>query len=187
MQRERHEGRKSRKTVPSTALTKLESQAPRLSAVVPLRDPSAVAAAKTITSAQQAAARLVALYDSPGYLDVQRARAALWLLEQIDGDHLTFDSEDREDWCRSICKDAIAASLEAAEQEITGGVHPPLGEPVIHGKHDADCPVCVGLRGPGGRPRVCPVRRTDAWRVLLGPRGDAGRVARFRPTHQRRS
>jgi hypothetical protein len=69
------------------------------------------------------AARKVALYNAPGYLDVQRARAALWLLEQIDGDHLTFDSEDREDWCRSICKDALAASLGAAEQKIADAVN----------------------------------------------------------------
>ena len=31
------------------------------------------------------AARLVALYDAPGYLDVQRARAALWLLGNRSG------------------------------------------------------------------------------------------------------
>ena len=73
-------------------------------------------------SANQGAARKIALYDSPGYLDVQRAQAALWLLKQIDGDQLTFDSEDREEWCRSICKDAIAASLGAAEQKIADAV-----------------------------------------------------------------
>ena len=78
-------------------------------------------------SAEQDAARLIALYDSPGYLDVQRARAALWLLEQIDGGHLTFShnamsAELLEDWCRGIVKDAIATSLGAAEQKIVDAV-----------------------------------------------------------------
>ena len=92
-------------------------------------------------SATRNAARKVALLDAPAYLDVQRAQAALWLLEKIDGDHLSFydhgamSAADLEDWCRGICKDAIRASLAAAETAITdavmaaptGPVSPPRG------------------------------------------------------------
>jgi hypothetical protein len=76
---------------------------------------------KPLTDEQ--AARKMALYDAPGFLDVNRARAALWLLEQIDGDHLSFShdgmgAEDLEDWCRGIAKDAMSESLAAAERKI---------------------------------------------------------------------
>ena len=75
------------------------------------------------------AARKIALLDAPGFLDVNRARAALWLLEQIDGDHLIFQdrdammsADDLEDWCRGIVKNAIDASLTAAEGKIRAAV-----------------------------------------------------------------
>lgn len=75
------------------------------------------------------AARLVTLYDAPGYLEVQRAQAALWLLGQMD-DHMGFDRSDpaeveREDWCRTICRDAIRESLDKAEQKIRAAVESP--------------------------------------------------------------
>ena len=76
-------------------------------------------------------ARKVALYNSPGFLDVNRARAALWLLEKIDGDHLSFydkgaamSAEDLEGWVRSIVTDAIGESLTAAEAKIRAAVKP---------------------------------------------------------------
>jgi len=104
------------------------------------------------------AAAKVALLDAPGYLDVKRAQAALWLLDKLHGDHLPFpheDQDDIEDWCRSIVKDAIRDSLTAAETRIADSVKaaaPPApgvvpiqvvrGEPVTHGEREADCPVC---------------------------------------------
>jgi len=81
---------------------------------------------KPLTAEQ--AARKMALHDA-GFLDVNRARAALWLLEQIDGYHLTFSHDamsaaDLEDWVRGIAKDAIAESLAAAEKKIAESVKP---------------------------------------------------------------
>jgi hypothetical protein len=65
----------------------------------------------------------IALLDAPGFLDISRARAALRLLETIDGDHLPPGTDrDTTEWFRSIAKDAIAASLAAAEQKIAGAV-----------------------------------------------------------------
>jgi len=68
------------------------------------------------------AARKIALYDAPGYLDVQRAHAALRLLETIDGGDLPGMDNDTAEWFRSIAKGAIAESLAAAEKKITKGV-----------------------------------------------------------------
>ena len=69
------------------------------------------------------AARTIALYEASGFLDVQRAQAGLWLLEQMDGGHLSFShpamsAGDLEDWVRGIAKDAVAASLAAAGKQI---------------------------------------------------------------------
>lgn len=78
---------------------------------------------KPLTDEQ--AARKIALYDSPGYLEVQRAQAALYLLETIDGDCLpTGTDHDTTEWCRSIAKNAIAESLAAAEKKIAESVKP---------------------------------------------------------------
>jgi hypothetical protein len=79
---------------------------------------------------------LVALYDAPGFLDINRARAALWLLEQIDGGYLTFSqnamsAEVLGDWCRGIVKDAISASLAATEEKIAGAVRVGKGEVTV--------------------------------------------------------
>jgi hypothetical protein len=87
-----------------------------MSAATPARKPE-----------ESEAARKIALYDAPGFLEVQRAQAALWLLEQIDGDHLTFShptmsAKDLEDWVRGTAKDAIAQALGTAEQQITEAV-----------------------------------------------------------------
>jgi len=35
----------------------------------------------------------LALLQAPGFLDINRARAAMWLLEQIDGEHLSFSPD----------------------------------------------------------------------------------------------
>jgi hypothetical protein len=71
----------------------------------------------------------VALYNSPGYLHVKKARAALWLLEQLDGGHLAFQHaddqitpDDREDWTRGIAKDAIRDALLEATVQIEEAV-----------------------------------------------------------------
>jgi hypothetical protein len=75
----------------------------------------------------EAAARKVALLDSPGYLDILRARAGLWLLRQIDGDLLDFghgemSAGELEGWTRGIITESIGASLAAAEQKIASAV-----------------------------------------------------------------
>ena len=92
------------------------------------RKPSAPAskpAAPTPPTPTGEAARKIALYGAPGFLDVNRARAALWLLEQIDGDHLVFrhaddqiTPDDLQDWCRGIAKDAIREALDEATVQI---------------------------------------------------------------------
>lgn len=67
------------------------------------------------------APRKVALYDSPGDLDIKRAQAALWLLREIDEGQIGVaveDPDEVEHWCRSICNDAISSSLAAAERKI---------------------------------------------------------------------
>lgn len=74
----------------------------------------------------QEAARRVALYRAPGFLDVKRAQAATWLLRQMDG-QMGFDRNDPaemelEDLCRSICHDAIDDSLTKAGAKITAAV-----------------------------------------------------------------
>ena len=93
----------------------------------------------------------VALYNAPGFLAIERAKAALALLRKIDPLYMDFTcagmtEDDFGEWAQSIAEDAIADSLARAEREIAdavlGVVHPPLGEPVTHGEREADCPVC---------------------------------------------
>jgi hypothetical protein len=48
---------------------------------------------RAVRTPQEAAARH-SLHAAPGYLDVQRAKAALWLLGEINGGQLGFDVDD---------------------------------------------------------------------------------------------
>jgi hypothetical protein len=102
---------------------------------------------------------------------VKRAQAALALLERIDPLSMDFTcpgmtDDDFVDWAQSIAEDAIRESLAAAEREIAAAVklaplvHPPLGEPVIHGERIADCPVCGGAILGNGEDLGC--ARCDA-------------------------
>jgi len=100
-----------------------------------------VSAAKTAGNkpsrkVDEVAARKIALYAAPSFLDVSRAQAALWLLEQIDGDHLTFShpalsAADLEGWVRGIAKDALARALGTAEQQITEAVEKAGGKGAV--------------------------------------------------------
>jgi hypothetical protein len=80
------------------------------------------------------AARKLAIYEWPGYFEIQRAQAAMWLLEQIDNDHLPFcdletmDADDLEGWVRSIVRDAVTVNQVAVEKKMieaaTAGLTP---------------------------------------------------------------
>jgi hypothetical protein len=73
------------------------------------------------------AARKIALYEAPGFLAVERAQAAEWLLRQLDAGYMDFHhrtmSEDAlEGWARTIAEDAIREALATAQQEIADAV-----------------------------------------------------------------
>jgi hypothetical protein len=121
------------------------------------------------------AAALVTLYGAPGYPDISKAVAGLWLLERLDGGHLSFDhaamtAEDLEDWCRSICKDAIA---EGPSRPRRRSVRPRSGERPPGRRHDpraARASRCHADPTGEGRPRVTSPssRRLAPWRLLHG-------------------
>jgi hypothetical protein len=79
--------------------------------------------ARKLTAAQK-----IAILDAPGFLEIQRARAALRLLEVVDGDHLPpgTDSET-EAWIRGIAKDTIAENLNTAEKKISAAAEEKAG------------------------------------------------------------
>jgi hypothetical protein len=80
--------------------------------------------------------------NAPGFLEIQRARAALWLLEKLDGDHLVFrhaddlmEPDDLRAWTSCIAKDAIRAALDEATVQIEEAVRckpgPAHAQPIV--------------------------------------------------------